>query len=147
MVAKTASQHDYSHITNVNGRKLFAFFQMSYDDPASTAYQLSCKHYSEVAVEQFCRLVSKRQQIMAQRRRRQLQLDSGITNCFEIETLMLDAMLEAKTTGEASLQLEPSMALIESFGELCRQANLLDDSGYFDDPHKLVMFFCKSPHL
>lgn len=39
-------------------------------------------------------------------------------------------------------EIEIPALLIESFAEACRKAGLIDSSGHFDNPQKLVRFFC-----
>lgn len=39
-------------------------------------------------------------------------------------------------------EIEIPEKLLESFGEACKKEGLLDENGYFDNPSKLVKFFC-----
>jgi len=41
-----------------------------------------------------------------------------------------------------TIGIAPPTELVESFGEQCKQFGLVDDSGNFNDPKKLVNFFC-----
>jgi hypothetical protein len=41
-----------------------------------------------------------------------------------------------------SSQINVPHELLDSFGEACAEAGLIDESGMFNDPHKLVTFFC-----
>jgi len=57
----------------------------------------------------------------------------------EIIQAVLDVLIEV---GEKdSIDIEIPEGLIESFGECCRQHDLLDDRGVFHDPYRLVKLF------
>ncbi len=59
----------------------------------------------------------------------------------EIMTFVLDLLLKTAAVEELSTQMKIPEEVLECFGELCRDAGLLDAEGYFDDSHKLVKFF------
>lgn len=60
----------------------------------------------------------------------------------EIMTLMLDVLVSSYAAEELPSQMDVPERLLESFGESCRKAGLVDESGVFNDPYKLVKFFC-----
>lgn len=60
----------------------------------------------------------------------------------EIMTLVLDVLVSSYASDELPSQTDVPEALLESFGESCRKAGLIDESGVFHDPYKLVKFFC-----
>lgn len=60
----------------------------------------------------------------------------------EIMMLVLDALSELETSEEMIVSDELPEKVLESFGDSCRKANLVDENGYFNDPHQLVRFFC-----
>lgn len=60
----------------------------------------------------------------------------------EIMSLVLDVLLKTRRP-ELPLQIEIPEELIESFGQKCRSAELLDENGNFNNPHRLVEIFCK----
>ncbi|KAF0250296.1 MAG: hypothetical protein FD167_297, partial [bacterium] len=60
----------------------------------------------------------------------------------EIMVLVLKVLLSAQTTNKLSIEIEIPEDLINSFGECCKKADLLDGNGNFNDPYKLVNFFC-----
>lgn len=61
----------------------------------------------------------------------------------EIMTAMLDVLMEAHAPDKLLTQIDVPDELLESFGECCRHAALIDRSGKFHDPYKLVQFFCQ----
>ena len=61
----------------------------------------------------------------------------------EIMTTMLDVLIEAHAPDKLLTQIDVPDELLESFGECCKQAELIDQSGKFHDPYKLVQFFCQ----
>lgn len=61
----------------------------------------------------------------------------------EIMAAFLDVLLETfEADDELPLGTEIPGEVIDIFGYYCEQAGLLDESGYFNDPHKLVKFLC-----
>ncbi len=68
----------------------------------------------------------------------------------EIMLAVLDVLIEARkdisVDPESSLILDAPPEVIEAFGEKCREAGLLNESGYFDDPRRLVQFLCGVNH-
>lgn len=58
-----ATQKQRSDFYNKEGRELFNYFRVYFDDPASAAYQYIGKHYSEVASEQFRNRVLQKQRM------------------------------------------------------------------------------------
>lgn len=61
----------------------------------------------------------------------------------EIMTAVLNVLLESYSPDKFSVQLEVPESLVESFGEACRRGGLIDQNGKFNDPYKLVSFFCQ----
>lgn len=61
----------------------------------------------------------------------------------EIMTLVLDVLLATKRP-ESAVEVEVPDVLVEQFGYYCNRAGLLDENGYFNDPHKLVELFCRN---
>jgi len=59
----------------------------------------------------------------------------------EIMSFVLDVLLDSDLF--TPTQLTAPTKLLYSFGEECTGAGLIDQSGTFHDPHKLVSFFCK----
>lgn len=60
----------------------------------------------------------------------------------EIMRLTLEVLTEDHIAAALSTEIELPETLIESFGSQCRNANLIDENGFFNDPFKLVQFFC-----
>jgi len=60
----------------------------------------------------------------------------------EIMSLVLDVLLTQKPP-ELATKIDVPDLLIDSFGMECKKLGLINDSGDFDDPHKLVDTFCK----
>lgn len=60
----------------------------------------------------------------------------------EIMTLVLDVLIEMQKTAVMPTEVEIPEAVLESFGESCQKKGLIDEAGFFNDPHKLVAFFC-----
>lgn len=42
-----------------------------------------------------------------------------------------------------SAEIDMPQEVLESFGEECAKAGLVNSDGIFNDPYKLVAFFCK----
>lgn len=61
----------------------------------------------------------------------------------EIMNLVLDVLLGMQESEELSTQVQVPDEVIEFFGAECRKAGLVNKEGYFDDPYKLIQFFCK----
>lgn len=64
------------------------------------------------------------------------------SNYEEIMTLVLKVLLSSQSTNKSSAEIDIPEELVVSFGECCKQADLLDETGNFNDPFKLVKFFC-----
>lgn len=61
----------------------------------------------------------------------------------EIMTAVLDVLVTAAHSTEAlPTQVDVPDKILDYFGEECRAAQLMNDVGNFDDPFKLVRFFC-----
>jgi hypothetical protein len=60
----------------------------------------------------------------------------------EIMEMVLDILLSNKKD-ELSSKIEVPEELLIEFGRCCTEAGLVDDKGVFNNPHKLVDFFCK----
>lgn len=60
----------------------------------------------------------------------------------EVMTAVLDVLIEACSPNELASQVNIPDALIESFGQQCAKAGLIDQDGTFHDSHRLVKFFC-----
>ncbi|HOT91487.1 MAG TPA: hypothetical protein PLJ78_13005 [Anaerolineae bacterium] len=61
----------------------------------------------------------------------------------EIMKLVLDVLLSVQESEKLISQIQAPDEVLESFGLECRKAGLVNDEGYFDDPYKLIQFFCK----
>lgn len=61
----------------------------------------------------------------------------------EIMMAVLDALLEKFAPNKLAAEIEAPDEVLEAFGEECRKASLVNVEGKFDDPHKLVRFFCR----
>ncbi|MEA3350096.1 MAG: hypothetical protein U9Q82_05700 [Chloroflexota bacterium] len=60
----------------------------------------------------------------------------------EIMSFVLDVLLASQEAEILSTQIEIPDGVLVSFGRACFDAGLLDSDGHFDDPHKVVKFFC-----
>jgi hypothetical protein len=60
----------------------------------------------------------------------------------EIMTAVLDVLIHQYSSADLSTEVEVPAALLDSFGECCLANGLVDDLGNFNDPYKLVKFFC-----
>ena len=61
----------------------------------------------------------------------------------EIMRAVLGVLIEGYSPELLSSQIEVPSQLLETFGDHCRKAKLIDNDGYFKDPYRLVEFFCK----
>jgi hypothetical protein len=59
----------------------------------------------------------------------------------EIMSFVLETLISMKEP-EKVKALEIPGLLVETFGECCRKADLVNEDGLFDDSYKLVKFFC-----
>jgi hypothetical protein len=59
----------------------------------------------------------------------------------KIMTQVLESLIKTNDSDEEDA-IEIPESLIESFGHQCREHQLIDEMGCFDDPYKLVTFFC-----
>jgi hypothetical protein len=60
----------------------------------------------------------------------------------EIMTAVLDVLISSYSEEDLPIQAEIPDKLLDSFGEACLKAELIDANGNFNDAHKLVKFFC-----
>jgi len=60
----------------------------------------------------------------------------------EIMKIVLETLMEIES-GHVTSIIDIPEELIEAFGYSCRKAHLIDSEGIFNDPYKLVEFFCK----
>ncbi|NLF51787.1 MAG: hypothetical protein GX577_11685 [Leptolinea sp.] len=60
----------------------------------------------------------------------------------EIMSFVLEVLLKT-TKDKLSIKVVVPEELIESFGNCCREHGLISDDGKFNNPRKLVEFFCK----
>lgn len=67
------------------------------------------------------------------------------SNCSyeEIMLLVLNVLIEMKKPKENTIIKIPK-CLIDAFGECCKKTGLIDEKGIFNNPHKLVNFFCRN---
>ncbi len=63
----------------------------------------------------------------------------------EIMILVLEVLIASSEVGNLSTQTDVPEKLLDSFGEACFEEQLVDDSGCFNDPYRLVNFFCSLP--
>lgn len=61
----------------------------------------------------------------------------------EMMKLVLEVLLSVQESEALSTQVHIPAEVVEFFGAECRKAGLINEEGYFDDPYKLIQFFCK----
>lgn len=62
----------------------------------------------------------------------------------EIMHMMLAVLVRSKEEAEElPTEADVPHELLDSFGKECLNAKLLDELGNFNDPYKLVSFFCQ----
>lgn len=59
----------------------------------------------------------------------------------EIMSFVLEVLLRQQDSEMLSMEVDVPDEVLESFGRECQKAGLIDESGFFNDPHKLVYFF------
>jgi len=64
------------------------------------------------------------------------------TSYEEIMRLVLDVLVSSYSPEDLPTQIDVPPQLLDSFGESCAEAGLIDELGDFNDPYKLVSFFC-----
>ncbi|MDX6272058.1 MAG: hypothetical protein QOD28_3281 [Acidobacteriota bacterium] len=64
------------------------------------------------------------------------------TSYEEIMRLVLDVLVSSYSPENLPTQIEVPAQLLDSFGESCMESGLVDELGNFNDPYKLVSFFC-----
>ena len=60
----------------------------------------------------------------------------------EIMTLVLDVLVSSYSADELLTAVDVPDKLLDAFGDACIKEGLLDELGNFNDPYKLVSFFC-----
>lgn len=60
----------------------------------------------------------------------------------DIMKAVLDVLIYSYKPNNLSALIEVPQKLLDTFGECCRKSNLIDKNGIFNDPYKLVSFFC-----
>jgi len=67
------------------------------------------------------------------------------SNCAyeEIMTLVWEVLQEMKQTDKQQVQINVPDDLLESFGDCCRKEGLVNAEGVFNDPRRLIQFFCR----
>ena len=60
----------------------------------------------------------------------------------EIMTAMLEVLMEHYKITEAEITFSVPEKVIVTFGNACQEAGLIDEAGRFNNPIKLVQFFC-----
>jgi hypothetical protein len=60
----------------------------------------------------------------------------------EVMTAVLNVLVEAYSPDELISSIEIPHELLDTFGEECRKAKLINADGIFHDRHALVTFFC-----
>lgn len=61
----------------------------------------------------------------------------------EIMQAVLAVLINEYAPEKLASQIEIPDELLESFGASCKKAKLVDINGHFDDPYRLVEFFCQ----
>ena len=163
-----ATPEDVLEVYHKAGKDLFKYFRKYCGDPASTAYQMYRRHYRAVGAEQFHNRTVQRGRMNSGWRYQFLLLDCAIQSgrfrsasdlgmaeadflwpffanysYEEIMTFVLDVLLKISAGEELSTQMKMPEEVLDHFGKLCRDAGLVDAAGYFDNPYKLVKFFCQ----
>ncbi|MBZ0282876.1 MAG: hypothetical protein K8L97_19205 [Anaerolineae bacterium] len=147
---KTATNHA---ILEVIGQELFRFFRCEIDDPPLTAYRLSGKHYRDVGIEYFHQWVSQTQSAHNQsfyKRLNSISEQSGDNHLSKREISFISLSILMEEFPEEILfshQIHPSAAVLDSFGNCCASAGLIDSSELFLDPYQLLEFFCQNSIL
>ncbi len=61
----------------------------------------------------------------------------------EIMTLVWEVIQDLKKADKQQMQINIPANLLESFGSCCRKEGLVDENGFFNDPRRLIQFFCR----
>ncbi len=61
----------------------------------------------------------------------------------EVMTTVWEVLQDLKQANSAPTKINVPDELLESFGACCRAAGLVDQEGRFNDPRKLIQFFCR----
>lgn len=61
----------------------------------------------------------------------------------EIMTLVWEVIQELRRADKQQMQINIPESLLESFGDCCRKEGLVDEEGFFNDPRRLIQFFCR----
>lgn len=167
-IPEDATDDELERIYRKEGRELFRYFRKYPGDPAATAHQLEGRHYREVGKEQFRNRTLQKERMNSGWRYQFLVVDCARNSgrfksvsdlgaaeadfkamiyslgysCQEIMTLMLDVLRETTIPDDFPSQIAVPEPLLDAFGQVCGEAGLVDTAGYFNDPYKLVEFFC-----
>ncbi len=60
----------------------------------------------------------------------------------EIMTLVLEVLQELHSSNELATQVEAPKEVLQAFGEACKSAGLVDETGHFNDARRAVSFIC-----
>jgi hypothetical protein len=172
-IPESATDEQVREVYLKAGRSLLAYFRKYCGDPASTAYECEGRHYSDIAKEQFHNRTLQKERMNSGWRYQRIAYEcASLANqtvlAREIAGLEPElgelnfALYLEQTTGwryEKIMHLvcdvlvkrlkEPNCetlpeAVLEAFGEECKQHKLLDDQGKFYSVKELVRFFCSA---
>ncbi len=60
----------------------------------------------------------------------------------EVMSMVLDVLIDSTESTVLSAQVDIPNVLLDAFAEACMDAGLIDEDGIFNDPHRLIAFFC-----
>ena len=137
-----ASDAEVSRIYAREGAALLRYFRKYCGDPASTAHECYDRHYSVIAKEQFHNRLLQKERLNAGWRYQRIALQCA--QAYEDIMLAVSDFFAEKglKTENRTISVPTPQCLIDSFGEECRKAGLVDEEGNFHDRRKLVSFFC-----
>ncbi len=142
-----ATEEVVAEICKREGRKLFEYFRKSCFDPPLFTDKLYRRDYMDVGIEQAREYVRWKHQ-ENDRLRKQMLISNGAwrllkqMSCADRQYLIYEMMAESIPAKSFFSPKEIPKSLLESFGNCCYEFGLVDESGRFSDPQRLIQFFC-----
>ncbi len=129
-VSADATEKELETFYRKQGKSLFDYWKKYVSDPAAVAHQVHGKNYRTVGVDLF------RSRALQKSRKTSI----GRFSC-EDAIARLDDLMASKAPSGLSMEMLPPDAILDEFGQCCKQEALIDELGNFHHPFKLLDFF------
>lgn len=142
-----ATENEVAEIYEREGKNLLMYIKTSCFDPPLFVQKLYQKSYTDVCLEQVKEYLSWKLR-ENDRFRNEALIKNGASSflkvmpCTERHGLIYEVMSEFAQTERRFEDGGIPQDLLESFGNCCRHLGLVDETGHFVDPGRLLQFFC-----